>query len=287
MLGRRILMDDLLREFLTETNESLDTVDNQLVRFEQDPNNSKILDNIFRLVHTIKGTCGFLGLPRLEALAHAGETLMGKFRDGMPVTGQAVTLILSSIDRIKEILGGLEATEVEPEGTDQDLIDELEAMVERGMEAMSASATPIVSAPAAPDADAPAIEQGTLVPQILERQLRPGEVSLDELERAFRETATEVAPPPPAPAATPSHAQRAAPVVTPAKPATGKSVVEIEVQEADKIANQSIRVNVDTLEHLMTMVSELVLTRNQLLEISRRNEDTEFKVPLQRLSNVT
>ena len=59
------------------------------------------------------------------------------------------------------------------------------------------------------------------------------------------------------------------------------------MQEADKIANQSIRVNVDTLEHLMTMVSELVLTRNQLLEISRRNEDTEFKVPLQRLSNVT
>ena len=57
--------------------------------------------------------------------------------------------------------------------------------------------------------------------------------------------------------------------------------------EGDKVANQSIRVNVDTLEHLMTMVSELVLTRNQLLEISRRNEDTEFKVPLQRLSNVT
>ena len=84
-------MDDLLREFLTETSESLDTVDNQLVKFEQEPNNAKILDNIFRLVHTIKGTCGFLGLPRLEALAHAAETLMGKFRDGMPVTGQAVT----------------------------------------------------------------------------------------------------------------------------------------------------------------------------------------------------
>src|SRR3954451_9233026 len=99
-----LFMDDLLREFLTETNESLDTVDNQLVKFEQDPNNAKILDNIFRLVHTIKGTCGFLGLPRLEALAHAAETLMGKFRDGMPVTGDAVTLILSSIDRIKEIL---------------------------------------------------------------------------------------------------------------------------------------------------------------------------------------
>src|ERR1700712_2135985 len=168
-------MDDLLREFLTETSESLDTVDNQLVRFEQDPNNAKILDNIFRLVHTIKGTCGFLGLPRLEALAHAGETLMGKFRDGMPVTAEAVTLILSSIDRIKEILAGLEATEAEPEGIDEDLIVKLHEMVERGMAAMSAAAS-------APE---PVVAQGTLVPQILERALRPGEVSLDDLERAF------------------------------------------------------------------------------------------------------
>ena len=338
-------MDDLLREFLTETSESLDTVDNQLVRFEQEPNNAKILDNIFRLVHTIKGTCGFLGLPRLEALAHAAETLMGKFRDGMPVTGQAVTLILTTIDRIKEILGQLEATEAEPEGTDQDLIGELEAMVERGMAAMAADveAAPVEIAPPpvpteTPAAPAPtpgtllqqtlerplrpgevsldelerafretAIEQGargTLVPQILERPLRPGEVSLDELERAFRETAAEAAPAAPAPA--PVAASAAAPAPSPEKPATaktkeakpvvkpvsnkssaGNAAPEIEVHEADKVANQSIRVNVDTLEHLMTMVSELVLTRNQLLEISRRNEDTEFKVPLQRLSNVT
>src|SRR6266478_3585913 len=266
-------MDDLLREFLTETSESLDTVDNQLVRFEQDPNNAKILDNIFRLVHTIKGTCGFLGLPRLEALAHAGETLMGKFRDGMPVTADAVTLILSSIDRIKEILGGLEATETEPEGTDQDLIVKLQEMVERGMQAMSAPAAP--AAPVAP-ASEPAVEQGTLVPQILERQLRPGEVSLDELERAFRETATEIAPPL-APAARPAPKPKqdaAAPAET--KAAAKKTPVDPEASESS-IANQSIRVNVDTLEHLMTMVSELVLTRNQLLEISRRNDDTEFK----------
>jgi len=126
-------MDDLLREFLTETHESLDTVDNQLVRFEQDPNNARILDNIFRLVHTMKGTCGFLGLPRLEALAHAGETLMGKFRDGMPVTGDAVSLILKTIDRIKDILSELESNETEPEGSDPDLIGALEKMVEIGM----------------------------------------------------------------------------------------------------------------------------------------------------------
>src|ERR1051326_4039994 len=102
-------MDDLLREFLTETNENLDVIDVELVRFEQEPNNARILDNIFRLVHTIKGTCGFLGLPRLQTLAHAAETLMGKFRDGLAVTAEAVTLILATIDRIKEILAELEA----------------------------------------------------------------------------------------------------------------------------------------------------------------------------------
>ncbi|WMT73696.1 hybrid sensor histidine kinase/response regulator [Bradyrhizobium sp. Ash2021] len=294
-------MDDLLREFLTETSESLDTVDNQLVKFEQDPSDAKILDNIFRLVHTIKGTCGFLGLPRLEALAHAGETLMGKFRDGMPVTAGAVTLILSSIDRIKEILAGLEATENEPEGTDEDLIEKLHEMAEGGAHAaaaeVAAAAVPVVASPPVQPA-----AQGTLVNQVLERPLRPGEVSLDDLERAFRETAIEVAPAPQAVApaakpAAPAPKQEAAPAAAaePAaaskekKPSVRKApaAADGDVQEADKIANQSIRVNVDTLEHLMTMVSELVLTRNQLLEISRRNEDTEFKVPLQRLSNVT
>src|SRR6266404_2721155 len=295
-------MDDLLREFLTETSESLDTVDNQLVRFEQDPNNAKILDNIFRLVHTIKGTCGFLGLPRLEALAHAGETLMGKFRDGMPVTAGAVSLILASIDRIKEILAGLEATETEPEGSDEDLIEKLHLLAEGGAhdaEAVAAEPAPVIASPPVQPA-APQVAQGTLVDQVLERPLRPGEVSLDDLERAFRETEIEAAPAPkPAPApvvkpAAPAPAPEAAPAAkevaketAKAKPAKRAAVADTDVQEADKIANQSIRVNVDTLEHLMTMVSELVLTRNQLLEISRRNEDTEFKVPLQRLSNVT
>ncbi|UPK11868.1 hybrid sensor histidine kinase/response regulator [Bradyrhizobium sp. 155] len=297
-------MDDLLREFLTETSESLDTVDNQLVKFEQEPNNAKILDNIFRLVHTIKGTCGFLGLPRLEALAHAGETLMGKFRDGMPVTGQAVTVILSSIDRIKEILAWLEATEAEPEGTDRDLIDKLEAMVEQGMAAMAAGAAAAAVAEAPPLVpDAPvAVEaaptSGVLADQSLERPLRPGEVSLDELERAFRETAIEVPvpvaraevkaePPPAAEAPVPVAKEAAKETKAKDKAAPKKSIADEGAAEGASIANQSIRVNVDTLEHLMTMVSELVLTRNQLLEISRRNEDTEFKVPLQRLSNVT
>src|SRR5690242_3374041 len=162
-------MDDLLREFVTETNESLDVVDVELVRFEQDPNNAQILDNIFRLVHTIKGTCGFLGLPRLEALAHAAETLMGKFRDGSMVTNPAVSLVLATIDRIKEILADLERSQTEPAGDDTDLIADLE-MMSLAVASRQPGAKP-----------AKQVTTGSLVAQTLERPLRVGEVSLDEL----------------------------------------------------------------------------------------------------------
>ena len=226
-------MDDLLREFLTETNESLNLVDAELVRFEQEPNNGAILGNIFRLVHTIKGTCGFLALPRLETLTHAAETLMGKFRDGMPVTAEAVTLILSTIDRIKSILDAIEKSEQEPLGGDGDLIDLLGRMARQ-----EAAAPPQVAPPPQP-APAPAELKKPDVPEPPEKADKQ-----DKSERPDEE-------------------------------------------RGDRLANHSIRVNVDTLDHLMTTVSELVLTRNQLLEIVRRHEDSDFKVPLQRLSNVT
>ncbi len=196
-------MDDLLRDFLTETHENLDVVDVELVQFEREPNNREILAKVFRLVHTIKGTCSFVGLPRLEALAHAAEALMGRFRDGMPVTADAVSLILSTIDRIKEILDALEHTAQEPAGADDDLIGALDCMAE-----------------------------GALAP-------------------------------------------------APAKAAPA------ERRDDSPLKAATLRVQVDTIEQLMTMVSELVLTRNQLLDIARRHEDTAFKASLARLSHVT
>ena len=253
-------MDDLLREFLTETSESLDVVDVELVRFEREPNNAEILANVFRLVHTIKGTCGFLGLPRLEALAHAAETLMGRFRDGLPVTSEAVTVVLATIDRIKEILASLESDQVEPKGGDEDLVKELVRL----------------SGLAAPSVQNQTVD--TLVHQILERPLRPGEVSLDELEQAFRET--------PGPqlsaslAMDPDGERRS-------EDDRRAAIRREEEQREATVKAQTLRVQVETLERLMTMVSELVLTRNQLLEIVRRSQESEFKAPLQRLSNVT
>jgi two-component system chemotaxis sensor kinase CheA len=284
-------MDDLLSEFLTETNESLDLVDVELVKFEQNPNNAKILDNIFRLVHTVKGTCGFLGLPRLEALAHAAETLMGKYRDGATVTQEGVSLILASIDRLKAILADLEATGEEPSGEDHDLISELERMSECQQSADEEAAHDIEGVEAAGDlADIGLENQAPAQPEE-ERELRPGEVSLEELERAFQEAESDFD----AKGAAQEAAHEAISAVRQEMAAKAQEQKKPEQEQPEAktdaqskgVANQSIRVAVDTLEHLMTMVSELVLTRNQLLEIARRHEDSEFKVPLQRLSNVT
>jgi two-component system chemotaxis sensor kinase CheA len=226
-------MDDLLREFLTETRESLERVDAELVRFEQEPNNREILGNIFRLVHTVKGTCGFLALPRLETLAHAAENLMGKFRDGMPVTTDAVTLVLFTIDRIKAILDEIEANEREPAGQDADLIEQLDRLAQLGGRKPQPPARAEVAAAEA----APAAPQEDKKPPAATRDKSAAERPDDE--------------------------------------------------RGERLAANSIRVHVQTLDHLMTTVSELVLTRNQLLEIVRRHEDSDFKVPLQRLSNVT
>ena len=94
--------DDLISDFLTETNESIADLDVALVKLERTPDDKETLSLIFRLVHTIKGTCGFLGLPRLEHVAHAGENVLGKIRDGvLTATPDTVTLVLAGLDRIK------------------------------------------------------------------------------------------------------------------------------------------------------------------------------------------
>ena len=113
--------------FRPVTHVNMDMIECARAKFEQEPNNAKILDNIFRLVHTIKGTCGFIGLSRLEKVAHHSENVLGKFRDGeVLVTPDAVTLILESLDVIKVILTDIERTGSEVQGDDTDLLARLE-----------------------------------------------------------------------------------------------------------------------------------------------------------------
>lgn len=373
-------MDDLLTEFLTETVESLDNLDVEIVQLEQNPNDPELLGNIFRLVHTIKGTCGFIGLSRLESVAHAGENVLGNFRDGVQeVTPEAVSLILAALDRIKEIVAVLEETESEPAGDDKELIAQLDAMYRAGKEGGAASA-PAEAAPAEPAPaeeapaeatavaeDAPAAEgsiyeragatsaidaaielmygkvmadeelaplfagvdmvrmQGHTVEYMIKAFGGPDDYFNDALKPFFAQLAQNGFSGP--------HFNKvgdhlaAAMTLLEIDPAViddammvfaaseGEFVsgaeaeeasageteaeVEVEVEEVKpekvekaaaketSVANQSIRVNVELLENLMTTVSELVLTRNQLLQMVRHHEDSEFKVPLQRLSHVT
>ena len=254
-------MDDLLADFLTETNENLAELDLALVTLERTPDDAATLALIFRMVHTIKGTCGFLGLPRLERVAHAGESVLGKVRDGaLAVTPDMISLVLTALDRIKAILAGLAATGAEPEGDDAPLVAALEA---------TAAGKPV---PAAAAATPPAL----LNPARQPGQATPEAAKAAEDVPTAEETATaaDVPPPPVADAPPP-------PAIPQSRPAEAAAATNAPA------ATQTIRVTVEVLEDLMTLVSELVLTRNQLLQLARAEEDSGFTAPLQRLSHIT
>lgn len=294
-------MDDLISEFLAETGESLGMLDSELVRLEQNPNDTEILSNIFRLVHTIKGTCGFLGLPRLESVAHAGENVLGRIRDGeMEVTPEAVSIILEALDAIKAIMDYLADNGAEPEGNDRDLINRLNSFAEHG-----------TAAGAAPKEEAKAPELAKEEPA--EKKAEEAEantVTMDELEAAWlaAEGPDDAPAAPQEAASSPEEKEEALPVATEEsppkeeeaeKPAAlspqarkeaikkGLDVTSQREIASPNMANQTIRVNLDVLENLMSMVGELVLTRNQLMQIVRTKDDNDFKSPLQRLSYIT
>jgi two-component system chemotaxis sensor kinase CheA len=273
-------MDDLLKDFLTETSENLATLDVELVKLEQNPNDPDLIGSIFRLVHTIKGTCGFLGLPRLEHLAHAGENVLGKFRDHeLEIVPASVDVILACIDRIKLLLGYLEQNEKEsPEGDDEDLIASLNAMAEGKLGGKKAAADAPAAAPVKAEAAAP-LPPNPAVPDefgfvpvpagnmaALEANMSPGKKDAEASSASAKTQSAKT------------------PAVT--KPAAADEQVN-KTAAGSSVADQSIRVNVNQLETLMTTVSELVLTRNQLLQILRGEKDSAFASPLQRLNQVT
>lgn len=258
-------MDDLLKDFLTETAENIGQLDVEIVRLEQEPDSPELIGNIFRIAHTIKGTCGFLGLPRLEGVAHAAENVLGRIRDKkMAASADTVSIILESIDRIKAILTGLEINEAEPQGDDSDLIGRLNAMAEGA----AAAPEPAPATAEAPPASAP----------------EPAAAAAEE----SKETAMPQAMP-----AVGEAEEESKPAASGKRKANGKAAAEEASPEGERragepsVATQNIRVSVHLLENLMTTVSELVLVRNQLLQKVRGHADSEFTVPLQRLSHIT
>lgn len=216
-------MDELLKDFLTETAEHIEGAEQQILQFEKEPSNAALIASVFRLVHTIKGTCSFLGLQRLQRVAHAAETVMGLIRDGATPTQGTISLILSAIDRIKSILHEISSHGAESPGDDGDVVGALELAAR----------------------------------------------AFEEPVRAEGELPEAVAKPANGPTA-----------AAPSSKATLK-------EETPPKNAETIRVAVDTIESIMQLVSELVLTRNQLLELTRRQENDTIKGPLQRLSSLT
>lgn len=266
-------MDEMIGEFVTETMESLSMLDLELVKLEQNPQDVPILSNIFRVMHTIKGTCGFLGLHRLEKVAHAGENILGKFRDGeLQVTPHAITLILQSIDCIKVIVEHMAGSGVEPPGGDSELIDSLNRFAE-GKDVAEVSPGGAVNGAAGDHAVAAPTETFDM------SSFFKGDDELEALisQMEGNKTVAVDAPAEKKSAATPVAAK----TVPPAPPAK-----QAETKES-ATANQSIRVNLDVLEKMMQMVGELVLSRNQLLQIARAAANQEFLSPLQQLSHIT
>ena len=182
-------MDELLNDFLIETNEHIEAAGELLVAFEREPSNKATIGKIFRLFHTIKGTCGFLGLSRLEHLAHVSEALISRLRDGAAATPESVSAILASIDRVKFILGALEKTGKEPEGDDHDLIDVMQLRIATlppaAPMAATEEATPGESKTAAQDAAAPKVVEVPGAPALANAANRPEtiRVAVGALER--------------------------------------------------------------------------------------------------------
>ncbi len=267
-------MDDhLLEEFLTETLDSINALDSKLVSFEENPNDDVALAEIFRVVHTIKGTCGFLNLRRLEKIAHASESLLRVFQESsQSVSSTRVSLVLASLDCIKLILDGLAKTGKEPQGDDSELLislHEAEASVAGSTEqATSGSEKEKLGAQAKKTDRKAEVRSSTSSSDSPMPDVFVG--SSNEISVPFLGNPLDV---PTASEVDISSQWQGATTNTPMAQADAPLV--------------SLRVRLDLIEQLMNSVSELVLSRNQLLQILRQNPSSEFSTPLQRLNQIT
>jgi two-component system chemotaxis sensor kinase CheA len=122
---------DLIREFLIESNENLGRLDQEIVELEKDPGNRELVASIFRTIHTIKGTCGFLGFDKLTGVTHSAETILSQLREGKrKATNSLISIILEAVDATKEILDVIERTAVEGENAYEELKQRLHAFSE-------------------------------------------------------------------------------------------------------------------------------------------------------------
>jgi chemotaxis protein histidine kinase CheA len=264
--------DAIIKEFLIESYENLDRLDQDLVVLEKAPGNRETLASIFRTIHTIKGTSGFLAFNRLEALTHVGESLLSRLRDGMlTLTPEITSALLAMVDAVREMLKSIEETGKEGERHDQELIARLTVLLESKTE--TASKQPERSEPAAA-----AKPQPVAVPNLGEILVQSGAAKPGDVEAALQQQQS----------GDPRHIGE---ILVEKGTVKGQDIVDaLNTQQqvrAQSASDSTIRVDVGQLDRLMNRVGELVLLRNQIVQYTNSTEDSELLGTSQRLNLLT
>ena len=267
--------DEALKEFLVESHENLDQLDRDFVALEADPGAKDRIGGIFRTIHTIKGTSGFLGFSHLEELTHGGESLLSMLRDGqISLTPEITSALLAMVDRVRGMLRVIEATGAEGNEPYADVLATLNALRtgEAAPKVESSAHAAATARPAAPSAPPPAA--ATPKPSPIEAHLPP-----------LTEPRISSAPPPksarpPAPKSTHPPASKSA-----RPPAHEAKKEEPATPSGPSAVDTSVRVDVGLLDKLMNLVGELVLARNQIVQFGVRIEDPGFVSASQRLNH--
>src|SRR4051794_32625616 len=281
-------LDDIVEEFLVESHENLDQLDTDLVALEQEPDSRERLSSIFRTIHTIKGTSGFVGFNRLEEVTHVGENMLSRLRDGeLALTPTRTSVLLQMVDTVRSLLTSIEASGGEGSVDVSAVVAAISAAMEDGPAAAEppVAEAPVAQAPA--EVPAPAKARTPRTPRTRKTTPKtpaaaPAPAPEAVVERVLAETPEEVpvpetpaveavVVPPPAAAEEGEHAEPAA------EPGAR--------QETRRgVADSTIRVDVDLLDELMLLVGELVLTRNQIVQYVGRSNDTDLVRASQRLN---
>ncbi|MBI9114593.1 chemotaxis protein CheA [Sanguibacter suaedae] len=266
-------IDDIVREFLVESYENLDQLDQDLVALESTPDSRDLLSSVFRTIHTIKGTSGFLAFSDLERVAHVGESLLVELRDGRRLMDQHTTdVLLRMVDTIRELLGRIEATGGES-GVEVDVVV---AAIQRTLDGATSHE------------DAPASVEASVADEAPSEEPAPAAAPVSGIKVAAPAAPAPATPEPTSaslaspPAGAPTSPK---PAGTPAgKPGAGLAPEVSEVTASRAPTETSIRVDVDLLDALMRQVGELVLVRNQIAQLSGSDTDAELTRSSQRLN---
>ncbi|WP_433298549.1 chemotaxis protein CheW [Actinoplanes sp. CA-030573] len=278
-------LGEIVGEFLMESHENLDQIDRDLVSLEQEPNSRDLISRIFRAIHTIKGTSGFLAFSRLEKLAHAGESLLSKLRDGvMPVTPATITTLLATIDGVRSILSSIEESQSEGDVDIDSIIAQVNAQMKAGEQAAEEAPPPPMDK-AEEEAPEPLEEKPARpAPEPVENQRKPlGEILVEQGAAQPADVGSALAQ------QIEGDERKLGTILLDegkAKPAAVNEALQAQAPKRS-IADSAIRVDVDLLDTLMNMVGELVLARNQLVRGVMETGDSGLVRSAQRLGMIT